>query len=109
MPRTYLPVEDLKVRGVYELYSRNIFWGVFDGDGFVGLREKFGNWLIDKEYLGHTVQGAMQYICDLPEPITMEQTFFRKDHPWIAEGFCKSNDLLMGYLLRIQETIEQTE
>ncbi len=101
--RAYLPESDLKLRGIYELYSRNIFWGVFVGDGFVGLRHKFG-WCIDKEYLGDTVQGALRFICDLPQEIDTYVSQSSKDHDWIANGYSIGNLLLMGYLLRIQET-----
>jgi hypothetical protein len=52
MPRNKLPTDQL-VRGrVYQIDSRNLTVGVFDGArGFIGIREKLGDRFLFKEYL----------------------------------------------------------
>ena len=38
-----IPLKDCKKGFVYELSSRNLLAGIFDGDtGFIGIRKKFG-------------------------------------------------------------------
>lgn len=52
----YLKLEECKSGCVYELHSRNLSVGVFDGkDGFIGIRKKFGYRYLFKEY--HWDQG----------------------------------------------------
>ena len=47
----YLPLEECKKGGVYRLDSRNLSYGVYDGeDGFIGLRYKFGDTFLFTEY-----------------------------------------------------------
>lgn len=46
-----IPLSDCVVRTVYRLASRNLTCGVFDGQlGFIGIREKFGDKYLFKEY-----------------------------------------------------------
>jgi hypothetical protein len=46
---------ELVYRNVYRLRSRNLAFGVYDGDrGFIGIREKFGDRYLATEYLGAT-------------------------------------------------------
>lgn len=44
-----IDLDQLKVGFLYEIDSRNISKGVWDGEGFVGIRTKFGNRFLDKE------------------------------------------------------------
>jgi hypothetical protein len=41
---------NLEVGKVYRLRSRNLLVGVFTGDRFIGIREKFGDRYLDAEY-----------------------------------------------------------
>lgn len=41
---------ELKIGTVYRLHARNIHVGVFDGRGFIGIREKFGEHYLDMEF-----------------------------------------------------------
>ena len=46
-----IPLKDCKKGYVYELSSRNLLVGLFDGDaGFIGIRKKFGNLYLFTEY-----------------------------------------------------------
>ena len=91
----YLEESDLKERGVYEIHSRNLTWAVWDGKDFVGLRYKFGEARLDRELLGHTVRGAIRYICDLPENIE-----FREG--WFGNSRYYSNEYLLIFLKEIE-------
>lgn len=47
----YIKLPDCKPRMLYQIYSRNLILGVFDGkDGFLGIREKFNSRYIFTEY-----------------------------------------------------------
>lgn len=47
----YLPIDKCKKGFVYQLESRNLLYGVFDGGhGFIGIREKFDSKFLFKEY-----------------------------------------------------------
>ena len=47
----YIALKDCKKGFVYLVYARNFFIGLFDGkDGFVGIREKFGDKFLFTEY-----------------------------------------------------------
>jgi hypothetical protein len=59
--RGYLSAEELETGGVYRLRSRNLDFGVFDGQrGFIGIREKFGSRYLDTEYNLHTARAVEQ-------------------------------------------------
>lgn len=46
-----IDTDSLVTGGVYEIYCRNLVIGVWNGkDGFVGIREKFGDRFLDSEY-----------------------------------------------------------
>jgi len=46
-----ISLSECKKRRVYKLHSRNLSFGVFDGDtGFIGIRTKFGSRFMDTEY-----------------------------------------------------------
>lgn len=43
-----ISISECKKRRVYKLHSRNLSFGVFDGDtGFIGIRTKFGSRFLD--------------------------------------------------------------
>lgn len=45
-----ISLSECKKRRVYRLFSRNILFGVFDGnDRFIGIRKKFGSRYLDTE------------------------------------------------------------
>ena len=47
----YIPLNECKKGFLYEIHSRNLDFGVFDGnDGFIGIREKFGKRYLFTEY-----------------------------------------------------------
>lgn len=51
-----ISLKECQRRHVYRLVSRNLTFGVFDGlDGFIGIRCKFGNRYLFKEF--HWEQG----------------------------------------------------
>tara|TARA_R110000823_G_scaffold261418_3_gene382144 strand:- start:229 stop:432 length:204 start_codon:yes stop_codon:yes gene_type:complete len=52
----YIKKEDLKVGLAYNLHSRNINPGIWDGKEFHGVRSKFGQTFMDTEY--HWDDGA---------------------------------------------------
>ena len=46
-----IPLEQCQKGGLYRIRSRNLSFGVFDGNGgFVGIREKFGSEYLFTEY-----------------------------------------------------------
>ena len=46
-----IPLEQCQKGGLYRIRSRNLSFGVFNGDGgFVGIREKFGSEYLFTEY-----------------------------------------------------------
>ena len=47
--RAFIPLADLEVGECYELESRNLPRGVWDGEKFHGIRLKFGKKFIDTE------------------------------------------------------------
>lgn len=53
-PPECIPVDQCKKGVLYVLASRNLGTGVFNGDtkepGFIGIREKFGNYFLFTEY-----------------------------------------------------------
>lgn len=52
---------------VYKIHSRNLRYGVFDGDrGFIGIREKFDNRYLFREYLADGgAFGTVTVKCDI--------------------------------------------
>jgi len=47
--RDFIPLDDLVVGECYELESRNLRRGVWDGKHFHGIRLKFGSLFMDEE------------------------------------------------------------
>ena len=46
-----ISLSECKKRRVYKLHSRNLSFGVFNGEtGFIGIRTKFGSMYLDTEY-----------------------------------------------------------
>lgn len=49
--KEYIALNDCKKGFVYLIHARNFFIGLFDGkEGFIGIREKFGDKFLFKEY-----------------------------------------------------------
>lgn len=56
-----IDIGELERGGVYEIKSRNLIVGVYDGDeGFIGIREKFGDEFLFTEYLARESGGTKQ-------------------------------------------------
>jgi hypothetical protein len=71
-----IPLEDLEVRGVYKLRARNLTLGVWDGQNWVGIREKFNHLSLDRSEIpgDDTVRGsarAIEKIAILPKSVSM--------------------------------------
>lgn len=62
-------------RRVYRLRARNLKFGVFDEtrQGFVGVREKFGELFLDVEYRGQAVY-AVEDLGELPSGVGVSDT-----------------------------------
>jgi hypothetical protein len=72
-----IPMSELKVRGVYSLVARNLTCGVWDGQTFTGIREKFGRlrlageYPFDHEYQGHATAKPIELLGMLPDIIEL--------------------------------------
>jgi len=82
----YIKIEDCKNRYTYEINSRNLSYGVFDQNdgGFIGIREKFGDTYLFREYhwdLGANNFGTVQPLKEieiLPDSIKLDEN---ETHP----------------------------
>lgn len=71
----YIPLAECKKGFVYKIHSRNLGYGVYDGQGgFIGIREKLGSRYLFAEF--HYDTGApygtvkpLELICELPSDI----------------------------------------
>src|SRR3990172_1309038 len=109
-----IPLTGCKARTVYELHSRNLRYGVFDGEtGFIGIRIKFDSRFLFKEY--HYDTGPPYgTVHVLPEVTTILQDIdlvegYRPgegDNP-LGSGYIKENHKLFDLLERIEQ--EQAE
>lgn len=45
----FIPLDELMVGYAYELHSRNLRYGIWDGKAFHGIRTKFGQKFMDSE------------------------------------------------------------
>lgn len=51
MTKKTIRLSECQTRRLYRVSSRNLTYGVYDGDtGFVGIRTKFGNRFLAREY-----------------------------------------------------------
>jgi len=73
-----ISLSECKKRRVYKIHSRNFSYGVFNGeDGFMGIREKFGNRYLFTEFHWEqgppfgTVQPDEDLNIDVPEEIEL--------------------------------------
>lgn len=57
-----IPLTECVARRIYKLHSRNLKVGVFNGEAFIGIRTKFGNKFLDKEY-------HCDYECGTAKPL----------------------------------------
>lgn len=74
--KEFIKLSECKNRRVYRIHSRNLSFGVFDGErGFIGIREKFNSLYLFKEYHWDTgppfgtVRPLEDTQIDLPEEI----------------------------------------
>ena len=81
-----IPVEELVKGRVYEIWCRNLSYGVWDGEaGFIGIRTKFGSHFLFKEYhydkdlnFG-TVRGMKDLEVDVPKDIEIKESLGAQD------------------------------
>ena len=67
---------ELKVGSVYEIYSRNLMFAVYLGDGyFKGIREKLGDRRLDVEVLGFTVTRVIREVGETALNVSDEGLF----------------------------------
>ena len=71
-----IPMAELKLRGVYSLCARNISAGVWNGEVFIGIREKFGHLRLAGEFPteaghAHATAKPVELLGMLPEGIEM--------------------------------------
>lgn len=90
-----IPVEDLIVRDCYRVRSRNLAVGVWDGNSFLGLREKFGSVFVFgevhwdlSEHFG--TAHALERIDRLPDDILLAER--------LPGSFCMRCDGAVEYL-----------
>lgn len=83
--RNYIDIDEMQERGVYEIRSRNLKVGVWSpkSQGFIGVREKFGERYLFTEYhydtgAPHGTASPMQLITMLPDGIEVKE---REDDP----------------------------
>lgn len=75
----YIKLEDCKERFLYKIFSRNLSYGVYDGNsGFIGIRNKFGMDYLFTEY--HWDAGPpfgtvhpKEEICEVPKNIQCKE------------------------------------
>gem|GEM_PF-3753959 len=86
----FIKIKDCKKGRIYKIHSRNLGFGVFDGEkGFIGIREKFGDLYLFTEYHWDTgapfgtVRPLEDTGIDLPEGMALSE--------WGDEG--RSRDL----------------
>lgn len=63
----YIPLNELEIGKAYELESRNLRIGIWDGKEFHGIRTKFGDHFMDSEihYDLDDHYGTAQAVCML--------------------------------------------
>ena len=69
-----IPFEELKPRHIYTLQARNLRLGVWTGEinGWVGIREKFGDLFLDTCEVPERTAYAKVKIGELPEEISTQ-------------------------------------
>lgn len=73
-------LEDCQKGQIYRLRSRNLAYGVYDGDtGFIGIREKFGDLYLFTEYHYDTgppfgTVRPYEIVGDVPEDIALTES-----------------------------------
>jgi hypothetical protein len=67
----YLNRDQLETGGIYEIRSRNLVVGTYNSnDGFIGIREKFGDEYLFTEYLARE-RGGTQIGVDTVHPVRL--------------------------------------
>lgn len=76
-PLQIRPISDMDERGLYKLKSRNLHVGIWTGEGFVGIREKFGERFLFMEFYGKwgTVMSMEPLNIFLPPEIELAEWF----------------------------------
>lgn len=69
-----IPFDELEVRGVYVLRSRNLRVGVWTGAGFIGIREKLGSRYLFTEY-PNTARAIVRIDEELDERIQLRESY----------------------------------
>lgn len=64
---SFIPLNELTVGAVYRLQARNLNLGVWDGYGFIGIREKWGERFLDACEVPDRTAWAIEQIGVVPE------------------------------------------
>jgi hypothetical protein len=62
---------NLEIGRIYIIKSRNLSYGIFDGNGFIGIRTKFHSRFLDKEVLNYTAFVEKETDIIVPYPIKL--------------------------------------
>ena len=84
----YISLDECQKGGLYKINSRNLSFGVFDGNGgFVGIREKFSNLYLFTEY--HWDTGAPYGTVHPKELLEICSLSDIRERTGIYDGFTK--------------------
>ncbi len=97
--RKFLDPSELVIRGVYEIFSRNLVWAVWDGSIWTGLRHKF-EWRLDSSEI---VVHPIRFIEMLPNYLGTWQYMKR------ANGGLSGNTALFDYLMDLKDREKETD
>jgi hypothetical protein len=94
---------------VYKLKARNFGYGVWVGDGFIGVREKFGNVYLFKELHWDdgepfgTVQ-PLEEVGEVPKGVPLTETINEKfiEDKWGGHIQAENNKVLMEFLTKVE-------
>jgi hypothetical protein len=67
MAGDFIPFENLVVGRVYELHARNLRIGVWTGENFIGIREKFHSRFLDASEIPGRTAWALREVGEVPE------------------------------------------
>jgi hypothetical protein len=102
----YLKLEELEIGGIYALHSRNLPFGVWNGDGFVGIRNKFGRFYLFQEF--HADNGGiygtvfpMERMAVIKDYDDLREGHWTEDHEW------DGNIVLFNILFELEQGWEQ--
>lgn len=96
--RKFLDPSELVIRAVYEVFSRNLVWAVWNGEFWTGLRLKF-EWRLDSS---EVVVHPIRFIEMLPEHLETWKYMER------ANGGLSNNIALFYYFMDLKDREKET-